>query len=47
MQCLKIEIIQSNMNEGKTVMNFEINQLIETYANYPAQNYVLDYYQAD
>ena len=41
------QIIQINMNEEKTVMNFEINQLIETYANSPAQNDVLDYYQAD
>ena len=31
------------MGEKETVMNFEANQFIETYANSPVQNNVLDF----
>ena len=39
------QLIQSNVNEEKTAMKFEINQCIETYANSPVQNDVLDYWK--
>ena len=38
------EIIQNNMSEEKTFIYFEINQFIETYANSPVQNDVLDFF---
>ena len=33
------------MNEEDTVMHFEINQFIETYANSPVQNDLLDFWK--
>ena len=33
------------MNEEDTVMNFEISQFIETYANSPVQNDLLDFWK--
>ena len=37
------QIIQTNMSVKETVMNFEINQFIEMYANLPVQNETLDF----
>ena len=38
-------IIQNNMSEEKSVTNFEMNQLIETFANSLIQNDVLDFWK--